>query len=144
MITIQPQPLFFIQVFSHPPIGQGHSDSQDITGDESSITEAIASKAEKVNTDTDIKNYIRRTALQTLIPKAGHENIDTESNVMENKELTELEELDNYYDFDYVSDLKVEEENTFSKSVFHDVSDEKMSDNPSFWIISTSMMKMLK
>jgi hypothetical protein len=129
---IQPQPNFVIQVFDHPTVDinegdmQGHEVSQDIICDNDYAGDTHADNDLNGKNNINIKNFIRRTALQTLLPQSGEGNVD-HSDDKETKEtkLTELEELDLYYDFNYASDND-EEETCPIRSVFDDDSDEEM------------------
>ena len=74
----------------------------------------------------NMKSFVRKTALQTLLPH-GEKNDDNISDLIymetEGRELTELEELDLYYDFEYRRERN-EEETSNIRSVFDDDSDE--------------------
>ena len=60
----------------------------------------------------NMKSFVRKTALQTLLAH-GEKNDDNIS------DLTELEELDLYYDFEYIRESNAEETSAI-RSVFDD------------------------
>ena len=120
LIITQPQPQLVIQVFNHPPLYQEQELGEDIQGED-----AIVSDTESNHDDNDIKSLIRTVALQTLLPKKVDEQVHSVSNLiaMEIEALTELEELDLYYDFDYVREVQDEEKRVWCKSIFDEDSD---------------------
>merc|ERR1712126_61184 len=74
-----------------------------------------------------IKKIIRTTAIQTLMPQLeddrdSNENRKKSENINGNRELTELEELDLYYDFDYVPPNIDEYDRPPSRSLFYEES----------------------
>jgi hypothetical protein len=128
VITIHPQQQFVIQVFDHPAIHNACVIHEDITCYDDDINTSPASNGENDNLNTNLKSLVRRTALQTLLAN-GEKNDDNMSDIIymetEGKELTELEELDLYYDFEYRRESN-EEETSVIRSVFDDDSDEEL------------------
>ena len=108
VITIHPQQQFFIQVFDHPANACVIHD--DIICDDNDINNSPASYDENDNLNKNLKSLVRKTALQTLLSN-GEKNDDNISDIIymetEGRELTELEELDLYYDFEYIRESKI-------------------------------------
>ena len=72
-------------------------------------------------TTADNKNIAKNTALQTLLPDSSTTKNKYQVNIMsDERKLTELEELDLYYDFDYVSPDRNEYDRPPSRSLFED------------------------
>ena len=63
---------------------------------------------------------MRRTALHTLSPDSNEDKDTTEKIINNERKLTELEELDLYYDFDYVSPHRDDYDRPPSRSLFED------------------------
>ena len=133
VITYIPQQAnLVIKVFDHPPadIINQKDQQQEVVGHNSICDNFGPHDTPKNNSNT--KNLIWRIALQTLLPKSDGEHFvdktgDFVWNETEGRELTELEELDLYYDFDYESDEQ--EDSIPIRSVFDDDSDEDMYDD---------------
>ena len=100
-IILQPWFNFMIRVFSVPPVDQG-----DVSNGEEAVKdfENVKQKSQPV----DVKNFVRKEALKTLLSIRESEKDDVSAVLMntdsEERPLTELEELDLYYDFDYDKD----------------------------------------
>jgi hypothetical protein len=112
VITIHPQQQFVFQVLNHPAINY-----EDIICDDNNENE---------NLNKNMKSFDGKTAFKTLLPhdKKNDDNInDIIYMETEGKELTELEELDLYYDFEYRRD-RTEEETSAIRSQFDDNSDD--------------------
>ena len=98
----------------------------DTICDDNDMNNSPASYDENDNLNKNLKSLVRKTALQTLLSN-GEKNDDNISDIIymetEGRELTELEELDLYYDFEYIRESN-EEETSAIRSVFDDDSDE--------------------
>merc|ERR1719422_1731428 len=100
-IILQPWSYFMIRVFTVPPVDQG-----DVSNGEEEVkdVENIEQKSQPV----DVKNFVRKEALKILLSIRESEKDDVSDVLMntdnEERPLTELEELDLYYDFDYDKD----------------------------------------
>ena len=92
---LKPLPNFMIKVFPHPPVYQGY-----VSNEEDAVK----------NHPMDVKNFVRKEALKTLLSicESEKDNADTVpvKDDTEERPLTELEELDLYFDFDYDKDNK--------------------------------------
>ena len=128
VITIHPHQQLTIQVFDHPAIDNVCVIHDDTTSYDDDINNSLASNDENDNINKNLKSFVRRTALQTLLAN-GEKNDDTISDIKymetKGKELTELEELDLYYDFEYIRESN-EEETSVIRSVFDDDSGEEI------------------
>ena len=137
VITIQPQ--YIIQmVGNHSLVSQNitnaadtitHDDCDDNTSDDKNAN--IDNNNDNINNDKDVasdagkKNIVKNTALQILLPDINVDKDTTEKSnevIIMNSErkLTELEELDFYYNFDYVSPHRNDYNRPPSRSLFED------------------------
>ena len=107
-----PTTQWVIQVLDHPAIN--HED--------------IICNDKNTNLNKNMKSFVKKIALQTLLP-LGDKNDDNISDPInmetDGRELTELEELDLYYDFEYRRERN-EEEISNIRSVFDDDTDEEI------------------
>jgi len=98
-IILQPWSNFMIRVFSVPPVDQGYVSNEAVKD---------AENVEQESQPVDVKNFVRKEALKTLLSICESEKDDVSAVLMntdsEERPLTELEELDLYYDFDYDKD----------------------------------------
>jgi len=92
-----------IKVFPHPPVDQEYVSNKE---------EAVKDLEHMVqeNQPMDVKNFVRKEALKTLLSVCDSEK-DAADIVLvkedtDQRPLTELEELDLYFDFDYDKDNK--------------------------------------
>ena len=68
--------------------------------DQGFVTNEVLKDVEK-SQPVDVKNFVRREALRTLL-SIGESEKDNDTNTeSEERQLTELEELDLFYDFNY-------------------------------------------
>lgn len=118
VINIHPQQQWIIQVLDHPAINH-----EDIICNDKDIT----SNDENANLNKNMKSFVNKIALQTLLPLLTKIMIILVSDPIymetDGRELTELEELDLYYDFEYRRERN-EKETLNIRSVFDDDSDE--------------------
>ena len=133
---IPPQANMVIKVFDHPPADilklNQEDQQQEVVGQKSichNFSDTPKNSDETGKNNSYTKNLIRRMALQTLLPQSDGGNFvdktgDLVWNETEGREMTELEELDLYYNFDYESDEQ--EDSIPIRSVFDDDSDEEM------------------
>ena len=110
-------PLFMIKVFPHP-VDQGYVSNE---------REALKDLQQKVqeNQPINFKNFIRREALKTLL-SISESDKDNDITDPDERQMTELEELDSYYDFDYNFEFDEDNKNhTDIRKVFDSDSEEE-------------------
>ena len=119
VITLQPQ--YVIQRIGNYPGSQTITDiGYRITYDD---CDDKAGDGENPNID-DItenrRNTLNNKELQTLLADTNNDENDTENIMHDERKLTELKELDLYYDFDYVSPYRNDYDRPPSRSLFED------------------------
>jgi len=117
---LQPQTYFLIRVFDHPVVGQDYGSNEE----ETAKTEKVRDNEDQ---SMDVRNFVKREALKTLLATCENESDDVDEDVLKDTEertLTELEDLDLYYDFDY-DEKKYEKENYDVRKVFDSDSEDE-------------------